>query len=182
MARDRLRLNKNHIEIIKQWRNENYLGLNDSETKDIFLLLAALGLDNPKELQSVDGYVLLSYIKTYEKSIMASILLGITSNNEQIDKVADAEVSYAWLSRVLILPGGVSCGRVRRERTEGALGSTLSNPSLCTWGISSESECGSSVPYAFRTRSVCCSCLFCRNFSCALDAAFPEALIILLPC
>lgn len=99
MARDRLRLNKNHIEIMKQWKNENYLGLNDSETKDIFLLLASLGLDNPKELQSVDGYVLLSYIKTYEKSIMASILLGEASSNEEIDKVADAELSYLIAER-----------------------------------------------------------------------------------
>ena len=94
--RDRLFINLKYRDgMLKKWDEENILGIHMLETKDVFLLATALGLDEPKDIEGKkDGYVRLSYIKTYQKSLIASILLGLEENKENIDSFANAEVNY----------------------------------------------------------------------------------------
>lgn len=94
--RDRLFINLKYRDgMLKKWDEENILGIHMLETKDVFLLAAALGLNEPKDIEGKkDGYVRLSYIKTYQKSLIASILLGLEENKENIDSFANAEVNY----------------------------------------------------------------------------------------
>lgn len=94
--RDRLFINLKYREgMLKKWDEENILGMHMLETKDIFLLATALGLNEPKEIDGKkDGYVRLSYIKTYHKSLIASILLGLEENRENVDAFANADVNY----------------------------------------------------------------------------------------
>ena len=94
--RDRLFINLKYREgMLKKWDAENTLGMHLLETKDIFLLATALGLNEPKDIDGKkDGYVRLSYIKTYHKSLIASILLGLAENKENVDAFANADVNY----------------------------------------------------------------------------------------
>lgn len=94
--RDRLFINLDYREsMLCEWDDKNILGMHMLETKDIFLLATALGLDTPQDIQGKkDGYVRLSYIKTYHKALLASILLGIEDNHDKIDKFANEEVNY----------------------------------------------------------------------------------------
>ena len=94
--RDRLFINLKYRDgMLKKWDEENILGMHMLETKDVFLLAAALGLNEPRDSEGKkDGYVRLSYIKTYQKSLIASILLGLEKNKENIDSFANAEVNY----------------------------------------------------------------------------------------
>ena len=81
--------------MLNDWVDKNVLGMHMLETKDIFLLATALGLEKPQDIQGKkDGYVRLSYIKTYQKALMASILLGLEENRDEIDKFANEDVNY----------------------------------------------------------------------------------------
>lgn len=65
------------------------------DTKDIFLLAVALGLNDPKEIQGKkDGYVRASYIKTYDKALLSSILLGIEENKDNVDTYANMDINF----------------------------------------------------------------------------------------
>ncbi len=94
--RDRLFINLNYRDpMLNDWDEKNILGMHMLETKDIFLLATALGLDDPQDIQGKkDGYVRLSYIKTYHKALMASILLGLEENHDRIDEFANEDVNY----------------------------------------------------------------------------------------
>lgn len=94
--RDRLFINLNYRDtMLSEWDEKNILGMHMLETKDIFLLATALGLDDPKDIRGKkDGYVRLSYIKTYHKALMASILLGLEENRDRVDDFANEEVNY----------------------------------------------------------------------------------------
>ena len=94
--RDRLNINLNYRELmINEWDEKNILGMHMLETKDIFLLATALGLDTPEDIQGKkDGYVRSSYIRTYQKALMASILLGLEENREKVDEYANEDVNY----------------------------------------------------------------------------------------
>ena len=101
MARDRININNNYYdELIKYMNEKNILDFGMLDNKDIFLLAASLGLNNPTEIQGGKfGFVRLEYIKTYEMSLMASILLGKATNNDEIDKYSDVELSYSEAER-----------------------------------------------------------------------------------
>lgn len=94
--RDRLFINLSYRDpMLSEWDAKNILGMHMLETKDIFLLATALGLDDPKDIQGKkDGYVRLSYIKTNHKALMASILLGLEENRDRIDDYANEDVNY----------------------------------------------------------------------------------------
>ena len=65
------------------------------ETKDIFLLAVALGLDKPEEMSGKkDGYFLLKNVKTYDKALFSSILLGMPEHKDETDKYANADINY----------------------------------------------------------------------------------------
>lgn len=94
--RDRLFINGMLREgLIKEWNEKNPLGIRDLENKDLFLLATALGLNTPEDLpKGKDGYIRLQYVKTYDKALFASILLGKPENDADIDKYANADINY----------------------------------------------------------------------------------------
>ena len=80
---------------LKEWNEKNYFGIHDLENKDIFLLAVALGLDKPEDIRGgKDGYVRLTYVKTYDRALISSILLGLPEHKEETDKYANADVNY----------------------------------------------------------------------------------------
>lgn len=93
--RDRVFINKSNRERIGEWGDSNVLGINMMENKDLYLLAVALGLQSPEEIQGPkEGYVRTAYFKTTDKSLLASILLGKVKNEDEIDLVANYDVSY----------------------------------------------------------------------------------------
>ena len=94
--RDRLFINlKYRDSVLKNCIDNEVLGIHMLEAKDIFLLAVALGLDDPKEIQGKkDGYFRTSYIKTYDKALLSSILLGVEENKENVDTYANLDVNY----------------------------------------------------------------------------------------
>lgn len=94
--RDRIYINGTLRDgVLKEWAEKKYLGINMLETKDLFLLAVSMGLDSPKNINGKkDGYFLLKNVKTYDKALFASILLGKPENANDIDKYANEEVNY----------------------------------------------------------------------------------------
>lgn len=80
---------------LKEWDEKNYFGIHMLETKDLFLLAVALGMDKPEDIRGKkDGYFLLKNVKTYDKALFSSILLGKPENKDETDKYANADVNY----------------------------------------------------------------------------------------
>ena len=94
--RDRIYINGSLREgLLKECNEKNYFGFKLLETKDIFLLAVALGLDKPEEMKGKkDGYFLLKNVKTYDKALFSSILLGLEENAAETDKYANADLNY----------------------------------------------------------------------------------------
>ena len=94
--RDRLNINLKYRDSVIKFCIENkLLGIHMLDTKDIFLLAVALGLNDPKEIQGKkDGYVRASYIKTYDKALLSSILLGIEENKDNVDTYANMDINF----------------------------------------------------------------------------------------
>lgn len=93
--RDRIFINLAMRDSIKEWDEKNTLGMHFLEAKDVFLLAVALGLNNPEDIKGKkDGYFLLKNVKTYDKALFASILLGKPENSDEVDKYANADVNY----------------------------------------------------------------------------------------
>ena len=94
--RDRIYINGSLRDgALKDWDEENTLGIHMMGKKDIFLLAVAMGLDTPEDMQGKkDGYFLLKDVKTYDKALFASILLGMPENQDNIDKCANADMNY----------------------------------------------------------------------------------------
>ena len=94
--RDRIFINGSLRDgLLKECDEKNILGFHMMETKDIFLLATALGLNNPTDIHGKkDGYFLLKNVKTYDKALFASILLGKSENKNHIDQYANIEVNY----------------------------------------------------------------------------------------
>ena len=97
---DRLYIKATNRELIDKWKSEGILGLDSLETKEIFLFLAALGIDTPKEIQGAkDGYIRGEYIKDYDLSLIAANLLGKIKENEDIDKYCDKELAFKEIEK-----------------------------------------------------------------------------------
>ena len=94
--RDRIFINGSLRDgLLRECDEKNTLGMHLMETKDIFLLAAALGLNTPEDRRGKkDGYFLLKNVKTYDLALFASILLGKPENKEDIDRYANAEINY----------------------------------------------------------------------------------------
>ena len=94
--RDRLFINVSYRDsLLKECDEKNILGFHMLEAKDIFLLAAALGLNEPRDIGGKrDGYFRTSYIKTIDKALMASILLGIEENKDKVDTYANPDINY----------------------------------------------------------------------------------------
>lgn len=93
MARDRVYTSSQYREVIDGLKKNDVLGLNIVEGKDIFMLAVALGLDNPTQLKNKIGLFLNTALKTADKALMASVLLGTVTDDSQLDEYADQDLS-----------------------------------------------------------------------------------------
>lgn len=97
MSKDRLNINKQDRAIIDSWREKNILGFEDNSVNnlEIFIMMAGMGLKEPKPIKSKEGYIRYEYINTEDKAFLSSILLGKKiENNEDIDLYANEEKTY----------------------------------------------------------------------------------------
>ena len=74
-------------------KKKDVLGLNLAEGKDIFMLAVALGLNSPAQLKSKEGLFLNTALKTADRALMASVLLGTVTDEAQLDEYANLELS-----------------------------------------------------------------------------------------
>lgn len=91
MARDRVYINANYREFIDDLKKKDLLGFEMVENKDSFLIAVALGLQSPSQLKSKDGWFLLKNLKSADKALLSSVLLGTANSDEEIDAYADLD-------------------------------------------------------------------------------------------
>lgn len=93
MAKDRLYVSPTYKTVIEGLKEKDVLGIKIVENKEIFMLAVALGLSKPTPLTKRDGLSLYTALKTADKSLIASVLLGTAINNNDIDSLADFDAS-----------------------------------------------------------------------------------------
>ena len=93
MARDRIYTSSQYRGVVDELKKNDVLGLNIVEGKDIFMLAVALGLDDPIPLKNKVGLFLNTALKTADKALMASVLLGTVTDDAQLDEFADQDMS-----------------------------------------------------------------------------------------
>lgn len=93
MARDRISTSEQFRTVIDELRKDDVLGLQIVENKEAFMLSVALGIDNPTEVKKKVGLFLNTALKTTDKALIASVLLGTISDDNQIDQYANLDSS-----------------------------------------------------------------------------------------
>ena len=93
MAKDRLYVSPDYKSVVDGLREKDVLGLKIVENKEIFMLAVALGLGEPVQLKKKEGLSLYTALKTADKALIASVLLGTVSNSEDIDSYANFDAS-----------------------------------------------------------------------------------------
>lgn len=94
MARDRVYINSNYRSEIDEMKDKDILGFSVVENKDSFLLAVAMGLEVPETVKSKDGgWFLMKNLKTTDKALLASVLLGTANDDREVDSYADIEKS-----------------------------------------------------------------------------------------
>ena len=93
MARDRVYTSSQYRTTVDELKKQDVLGLGIVENKDAFLLAVALGLDNPQQLKNKIGLFLNTALKTTDKALIASVLLGTIADDSEIDEKADLDGS-----------------------------------------------------------------------------------------
>ena len=96
MARDRAFINSDYRVFLEEMKSKDLLGFGESiiDTKDAFLLAVALGINNPADkVKNRDGFFRLQYLKTADKALIGSVLLGTASSDEEIDDASDLSKS-----------------------------------------------------------------------------------------
>ncbi len=86
--KDRIFINGKYRDFVDELKNKKILDIdNTTENKDIFILLAALGIDSPKEIDGAKhGFIRKEYLHTYEIALITAMTLGNISENEDVDK------------------------------------------------------------------------------------------------
>lgn len=93
MARDRIYTSQQFRDAMDNLRDADVLGLSLVENKDAFMLATAIGLSDPIPMQKKVGLFLNTALKTVDKALIASVLMGTVSNESQIDEFADLDRS-----------------------------------------------------------------------------------------
>ena len=93
MAKDRIFTSSEYRTVIEDMKKKDVLGLNIVEGKDAFMLAVVLGIDNPSTLKNRIGLFLNTALKTADKALLASVLLGTASDDADIDAYADWDQS-----------------------------------------------------------------------------------------
>lgn len=97
MASDRTGINELYIPFIDKLKNASILNINNAETRQIFLLVTAMGVNSPKTPMHKKGYSPLSAWKEDDKAILSSILFGTAKDEKEINDLSDFEraINYA---------------------------------------------------------------------------------------
>ena len=93
MARDRVYVSDAFKKTTDELKDQDVLGLSMAEGKEVFMLAVALGLDKPTVLIKRQGLFLNTALKTADKALIASVLLGTMSDDEDMDQYADFDKS-----------------------------------------------------------------------------------------
>ena len=93
MARDRVYVSDAFKKTTDKLKDQDVLGLSMAEGKEVFMLAVALGLDKPTVLIKRQGLFLNTALKTADKALIASVLLGTMSDDEDMDQYADFDKS-----------------------------------------------------------------------------------------
>ena len=91
MAKDRVNVSPDYKKVIDGLKEKDVLGIKISENKDVFMLAVALGLGEPTPLKKKDGLFLYTALKTADRALISSALLGSISNDEEIDSLANID-------------------------------------------------------------------------------------------
>lgn len=93
MAHDRVYVSDAFKKTTDELKDQDVLGLSMAEGKEVFMLAVALGLDKPTVLIKRQGLFLNTALKTADKALIASVLLGTMSDDEDMDQYADFDKS-----------------------------------------------------------------------------------------
>lgn len=91
--KDRANTEKGVREFVDNLRTRKILGFEDKlvPNKDLFLLAAALGEKNPRELQGSDGFFLFKDLKYDDKCKLEVMQIGTLRSDDEVDQFADLE-------------------------------------------------------------------------------------------
>ena len=93
MAKDRLYVSPDYKAVIDGLKEKDVLGFKIAENKEIFMMAVALGLSDPMPLKKRDGLSLYTALKTVDRSLIASVLLGTLIDSDNVDEYADFDKS-----------------------------------------------------------------------------------------
>ena len=93
MARDRVYTSSQYRSAVDALKESDVLGMKIVDGKDIFMLAVALGLDDPSQPRNKIGLFLNTALKTSDKALMASVLLGTVNDDSNLDEYADFDKS-----------------------------------------------------------------------------------------
>ena len=99
MARDRVYTSSQYRAVIDDLKEKDVLGLGLVEGKEALMVAVSLGLANPSTLPNRVGLFLNTALKTTDKALMASVLLGTATEDEEIDSYADLDKSIDLCER-----------------------------------------------------------------------------------
>jgi hypothetical protein len=93
MARDRVYTSSQYKTVIDDLKSKDVLGLNIVEGKNAFMLSVALGLSDPGTPKNKVGLFLNTALKTADKALFASVLLGELPEGADVDPYANFDAS-----------------------------------------------------------------------------------------
>lgn len=91
---DIIYINEQYRSFIDELKANDVLGFKLLDNKESFMLAVALGVNQPTECKKKRfGWTRKSYIKTADKAMWASVLLGTATTDEEINQYADLDKS-----------------------------------------------------------------------------------------
>ena len=93
-AGDIIYINEKYRSFIDELKAKDVLGFKLRDNKESFMLAVALGVNQPTECKKKRfGWTRKSYIKSADKAMWASVLLGTATTDEEINQYADLDKS-----------------------------------------------------------------------------------------
>lgn len=91
---DIIYINEQYRSFIDELKANDVLGFKLLDNKESFMLAVALGINQPTECKKKRfGWTRKSYIKTADKAMWASVLLGTAITDDEINQYADLDKS-----------------------------------------------------------------------------------------
>lgn len=91
LGRQDVQYSPDYKKVVEGLKEKDVLGFGSNivENKEIFMLAVALGPNDPTQLKKKDGLSLYTALKTADKALIASVLLGTASDSEDVDAYAN---------------------------------------------------------------------------------------------